>query len=408
MITAHAKEVASLLAPTTKTMRELVTRAENLPLDVLRWKGLSDKDQSAAQQAADGAQSLQQKHNLLPSQSQRAFWKAYANLLRLMGPAQDTHCRTILHTLAQERPDPEVCFDLGLLHKTYGRWSDAHRWFGLALEHVSLAPPSDPSLGTPTRRAVLWNLAICATAMGDLPQAEGHWEPLGLCGQSPPSAWVRVPALSDTAPSDRQAPTSDAHAFFEAVPVQCLSPCHGIVVAPPRHAEALSYGDTVVWDGKPVGMQESADGTAPVFPLLEVCSKGTAKVFETLVLGDPAPLVSALGSTATWFPFRKATPTSHCPVADDMATRSQSSPGSDPSGPPQEGRVVLHDPAAASVLCDRLEFLRRSPGSTKYAIQGLHALVGDSPAEGRERVRWSQLDRAPAPPNTPGAHGDAS
>lgn len=195
------------------------------------------------------------------------------NALRLCGPNRDAEAQEAFTCAIELDPDRgEWWYDAGLLDKWRGRFDEGFRANELARMHMG------------PERAVLWNLAICATAIGKAEEAVQAWRGLDVEARIDharsmpyvaglPSLLVRV--LSRTPASDATSQLPDRVVGFELVWVAPLSPCHGVVQSPTFRDAPIDYGDLVLWDGAPVAAHETAEnGRVPVFALLEVLRPG--------------------------------------------------------------------------------------------------------------------------------------
>jgi len=204
------------------------------------------------------------------------------NALRLCGPGHDADAQEAFRrALELDGRRGSWWYDAGLLHKWRGRFTEGLRANQMALDHA--AP----------RRAALWNLAICATGLGDGEVARRAWSELGMPAQTDPNTnmplveglpplLVRV--LSRPSPVDgtSELPTGVG---FELVWVAPLSPCHGVVQSPTFRDAPIDYGDLVLWDGAPVAEHRiSAPDSVPVFPLLEILGRGDERRWPFVAL----------------------------------------------------------------------------------------------------------------------------
>jgi hypothetical protein len=198
------------------------------------------------------------------------------NALRICGPNRDEEAREAFTRAVEIDPERgEWWYDAGLLDKWRGRFDDGFAANELALMHMG------------PERPVLWNLAICATAIGKAEEAVEAWEALGVQARIDhgrdmpyvadlPPLLLRV--LSRTPETDATSQLPDKAVGFELVWVAPLSPCHGVVQSPTFRDAPIDYGDLVLWDGAPVAAHETIDqGTVPVFPLLEILRHGAER-----------------------------------------------------------------------------------------------------------------------------------
>jgi hypothetical protein len=195
------------------------------------------------------------------------------NALRLCGPGRDAEAQEAFTRAIEIDPERgEWWYDAGLLDKWRGRFDE-----GYAANEQARMRMGD-------QRPVLWNLAICATALGKAEEAVEAWEEIGVAARLDqsrgmpyvaglPPMLVRV--LSRRSPTDGTSPHPDKTVGFELVWIAPLSPCHGVVQSPTFRDAPIDYGDLVLWDGAPVAAHRTASGdTVPVFPLLEVLRRG--------------------------------------------------------------------------------------------------------------------------------------
>ncbi|MGB5695157.1 MAG: tetratricopeptide repeat protein, partial [Polyangiales bacterium] len=195
------------------------------------------------------------------------------NALRLCGPGRDAEAQEAFTRAIELDPERgEWWYDAGLLDKWRGRFDDGYAANEQA--RMRLGP----------ERPVLWNLAICATALGKGEEAVEAWEELGVPARVDrsrgmpfvaglPPLLLRV--LSRTPPTDGTSQLQDKTVGFELVWVAPLSPCHGVVQSPTFRDAPIDYGDLVLWDGAPVAAHRALEGDAvPVFPLLEILRPG--------------------------------------------------------------------------------------------------------------------------------------
>jgi hypothetical protein len=205
------------------------------------------------------------------------------NALRMCGPGRDAEAQEAFTRAIELDPERgEWWYDAGLLDKWRGRFDDGY------------AANEQARMRMGPQRPVLWNLAICATALGKAEEAVEIWEELGVPARLDrsrgmpyvaglPPMLLRV--LSRTSPTDGTSPLPDKTVGFELVWIAPLSPCHGVVQSPTFRDAPIDYGDLVLWDGAPVAAhQTSAEDTVPVFPLLEILRPGNERRWSFVAL----------------------------------------------------------------------------------------------------------------------------
>ncbi|MET0342887.1 MAG: tetratricopeptide repeat protein, partial [Polyangiales bacterium] len=302
-----------------------------------------------------------------------------ADALRMMGPEYDDDAlKAYQVALAIDGQRGAWWFHLGLLHKARGRFRE-----GLEANQKAYARLGD-------QRPVLWNLAICATALGEGALALEAWQKLGIPGtlsasgmpfvENMPPLQIRVATLGEeTGQSD---PLPARAVTFEVLWVQPLSPCHGVVQSPTARRASVDYGDVVLWDGAPVKMSRvrAPDGSArevPVFPLLWILRPGDERRLRFVGMQKQAGMVDALAEA-----LGEETPL----VVYD--TRS----GADGSSL-FYGKLIAPAEVALPALRSKLEAeLRARPGLT-LAVPSLLELIGDTHAAGKAHQAWGGIER---------------
>ena len=215
------------------------------------------------------------------------------NALRLCGPDRDAEAQESFTCAIELDPDRgEWWYDAGLLDKWRGRFDEGFAANELARMHLG------------DERPVLWNLAICATAVGKAEEAVDAWLEMGIDARVDrsrgmpyvaglPPLLLRV--LSRTPATDATSQLPDKSVGFELVWVAPLSPCHGVVQSPTFREAPIDYGDLVLWDGAPVAAHDTVDhGTVPVFPLLEILRHGAERRWPFVALEREPGALEAL------------------------------------------------------------------------------------------------------------------
>lgn len=319
------------------------------------------------------------------------------NALRKLGPGRRADAVEALEAAIALEPRGEWELDLSIVHKEA-------RAFDRALEHAGRARAA---LGE--RKGVLWNLAIAATACGDSEAAAEAWRALGL---SPVVSEGALPRVDDLPPAQVRLPTLgpelDAHAFipegavgFEAVWVQPLSPCHGVVRSPTHREARADFGDVVLWDGAPVAFVERDGAPIPRFPVLTVLWEGDERRFRFLAMqqeeGQVEALATALPSDVVLYSHGERVEVL-CPrcAAGDTFTKHEHLPA-------EEHRIVfgkLIVPAARELreVADALSAARREHAGVLLALPGLFETLGDTADAGKHHKRWGAIERAAARP----------
>ncbi|MFO0693378.1 MAG: hypothetical protein U0230_07475 [Polyangiales bacterium] len=317
------------------------------------------------------------------------------NALRLSGPNEDAAAQqAFADALALDREKGGWWFDLALLHKWRGRFQQ-----GFECNLRAQARLGDT-------RAVLFNLGICATAIGDGNVAGLCWKKLGFPVDLHPKSGhaivedlppMQIRVLSKGTGYGFDGPVPDQAVGFEVVWVQPLSPCHGVVATPTFREAPIDYGDVVLWDAAPVAVVQGESGPVPRFPLLEILRRGDEKRFRFVGLeqrqGDTEALAESLPEGTVVY-VHEARVEHVCPTcASGDAWKKHE------HLPPQETRIVYGKmcvPGGTS-LADfrvRLEGVIGKNGRVQLAIPGLYELLGDSKRAGQEHQAWRGIERS--------------
>lgn len=213
-----------------------------------------------------------------------ALHAALARALTLVGPAVDDDALHAWETALTAHPeDGEGWFGLARLHTLRGRWRK-----GLEASQHALTLLDVP--------AVRWNLALCATALGEAEVAAQAWQALehpahvtleggAVVPDLPPVEVCLTPA---TLGLDGQPAGGDWQ--VEAVWVQPLSPAHGRLVHPTRLPGPADFDDVVLWDAEPESFRPVDGRDVPRFVALAVLRAGRAQTLPV----------------AGWLPYPKA------------------------------------------------------------------------------------------------------
>jgi len=304
-----------------------------------------------------------------------------ADCLRMMGPEQDEDALSAYKlALAIDGTRGSWWFNLGLLHKWRGRFRE-----GLEANQKAFA-----RLGA--QRPVLWNLAICATALGEGKLALEAWDKLGIRGElssggmpyvpDMPPMMVRVATLGEeTGQGD---PLPQKAVTFEVLWVQPLSPCHGVVQSPTARKASVDYGDVVLWDGAPVRMNRvtTAEGQTrdvPVFPLLWILRPGDERRLRFVGMQKQRGMVQEVASKLG--------------EGTELVVYDERSSGSTDSQHLFYGKLIVPADRDLQAVRQALETeLRTRPGLT-LSVPQLYELIGDTPAAGKAHQAWGGIER---------------
>lgn len=187
-----------------------------------------------------------------------------STVARVCGRSRDAACERAHQVLTL--PDPPRWVDVynhGLFLKIRGRFAES-----MAANERAMA------LGGADDDAVVWNLGIAATAIGEGERALGLWrEKLGAVLELgadglPTGTWPACQVRLAEHPLAERSVDQDGPGLEETVWVQRLSPCHGRIRSALFNDLGVDYGDVVLFDGAPVVVRRRGDREVPVYPHL--------------------------------------------------------------------------------------------------------------------------------------------
>jgi tetratricopeptide (TPR) repeat protein len=330
----------------------------------------------------------------LPAELAAFLHMARGNALRLLGRHDDALAemqRAI--ALAPERGG--FFQNLAILHK-------ARRSFA---EGLAAAERAHAALGD--RPAVLWNVAICATAVGDGARAAQALEALGHAAEVAdsgmpfvdglPPVQVRVATLG-AGYGDSRVP--EQAVGFEALWVTPISPCHGVVSSPSFRSASVDYGDVVLWDAIPVGAVVHEGHRVVRLPLLAVLKRGDERRLRFVALQQQAREIAALardmpaGGTLFVHEERIEQLCARCASGEHMQKHAHE--------PPEEhrlayGKLVIDAARDLGEFRTGLEAAQRRHPGVRLIVPELHELLGETEAAGKAHTLWRSLERSVGP-----------
>lgn len=236
---------------------------------------------------------------------------------------------------------------------------------------------------------VIWNLGICATALGDGATALEQWRrigctvasgddglPVGRFGPAQVRLAQRPLAVRDAALDD---PGGQ-----ETVWIERLSPCHGRVVSALVDDLGVDYGDVVLHDGVPVGTLRAEGRSAPIFPHLLTLRREAWPNFAFAGTqqraGQIAELGSRLGGGAELYVHTEYV-RMLCPDCAGGEAHAHEAP----FHPVVRGKLVV--PRGVPLDAVGAALLRETGGSTsaRVLVPDLWAALGDHP---RAEAEW--------------------
>jgi hypothetical protein len=297
-----------------------------------------------------------------------------ADCLRMMGPDHDEDALNAYKVaLAIDDRRGSWWFNLGLLHKWRGRFRE-----GLDANQKAYA-----RLGA--QRHVLWNLAICATALGEGKLALEAWQKIGVQGElsaggmpyvpDMPPMQVRVATLGEETGQNDPLPAQAV--TFEVLWVQPLSPCHGVIQSPTARRASVDYGDVVLWDGAPVRLNRVGERDVPVFPLLWILRPGDERRLRFVGMEKQRGAAEALdlGEDTKLVVFDR-----------------RSSPAGDAHL--FYGKLIVPGARDLNEVRRALETGLRTKAGLTLAVPQLYELLGDAPQAGKAHQAWGGIERS--------------
>jgi tetratricopeptide (TPR) repeat protein len=309
--------------------------------------------------------------------------------------------------LAHRYPEAEAAYDKALaLDPKNGDW-----WFNFGLLHkaqgdfaraLGATQKAAESLGA--RRGVLWNIALCATALGQGKVAAEAMRALGFKADVLDSGMpyvdglppVQVRIATRGSGHGYAGPELDSSVLFELVWVSPASPFHGVVQTPTFREGSVDYGDLVLWDGTLVGMIEHEGKPTPRFALLSKLRDGGERRFRFIALeqeeGDVARCAAELPEPVHIF-MQRAQVEMLCPrcaSGDHMHKHTHQTP--EPHRLVYGKLIVPADLDLRGFQTDFNAYVRKHP-NVQFVIPGLHEALGETQAAGKAHQLWRGLER---------------
>jgi len=186
------------------------------------------------------------------------------------GTAEAAHRRL----LALTPDDPFAHYNYGLFLKTRGRFAE-----GLEANRRALELFSEPN------DAAQWNFGICATGAGAAEDALEMWLQIGQkirMGRFglPDGSYPQCKVGLVERPLARRPAEQDDPGAEEAIWVERLSPCHGIIRSVLYQELGADYGDVVLFDGAPITYHRYGDEQVPVFPQIATLRRSGYRFYD--------------------------------------------------------------------------------------------------------------------------------
>jgi tetratricopeptide (TPR) repeat protein len=344
----------------------------------------------AAQLAAQGLATLTDDQRRAPEIG--GYWlMTHANALRL-AHLHDEADTTYAAALALDPNNGDWWFNAGLLYK-------AQHDFARGLDAAERARTL---LGD--RRGVLWNIAICATALG---RGQVAVDALRVLGFAPQLTAAGMPFVDNLPALQVRVATRgggigfggaelDRGVAFELVWVSPASPVHGVVQTPTFREASVDYGDLVLWDGTPIGITEHEGKPVPRFPLLSRLRPGDERKLRFIALEQAEGDVQRMGETlpdgALLFAHRAKVEhlCSRCASGEHMQKHEHTAPE------PHRlvyGKMIVPSTIDLAAFRRALDaHLARHP-RVQIVMPSLYEALGETAIAGKAHQIWRGLER---------------
>jgi hypothetical protein len=360
----------------------LTSRAEQRPFDE---EPLPD---GAAQIAVDLLRGIEAMALRASREERIDYFSNLAMAMRMTGSQDDQAALDAMNRAIDLDPrSAELCYKIGLLHKWRGRWAE-----GVEANRRAL------TLGSDTE-AVRWNLAICATGLGDLDTVMDMSKHLGLSvsrgddglpfGRFAP-VQVRISSLGQGI--DPQAHIPGTHANFENVWIERRGICHGAIVSATYHDLCADYGDVVLFDGAPVGYRVDGQSRVPRFPLLQKIRDGAYRRYRFAAVQTKGGAVKALeprfphgtdvyvhDEQVRWTCEDCARGEEHIDHADARESFVVT------------GKLIVPADADAHAFAGELQRVHREVSGIRIACPALYEALGDQEMASAERKAFDEI-----------------
>ena len=398
------REVLRGLAESWGTDWQLTLLAASLLIEQAGRRGMDEPTLTEDGPASWAARALQRSLDALGDAERKDadvaghLYATLGNALRLCGPGRDDEAQEAFTRAIEIDPERgEWWYDAGLLDKWRGRFDEGY------------AANEQARMRMGPQRPVLWNLAICATALGKAEEAVEVWEEIGVPARLDrardmpyvaglPPMVLRV--LSRTSPADGTASLPDKAVGFELVWTAPLSPCHGVVQSPTFGDAPIDYGDLVLWDGAPVAAhQVSAEEAVPVFPLLEVLRPGDERRWAFVALEREPEALEGLEQAlpeGTRVFVQQERVGHHCPACEAGEAHEHQEAGSATATAAAtaglaRGKVIVQrtqDLEAFRTAWEAATGVR----ALSVSLPALYEELGDSKRAGQEHQAWRGIE----------------
>jgi tetratricopeptide (TPR) repeat protein len=305
---------------------------------------------------------------------------------RVLGRGWDAVAERAHLELIELTPDRwQNHFHLGLFYKTRGRFAE-----GMAANQRAIELGSDLD-------GVVWNLGICATAVGEADIALEAWQSLGqkikLGRFGLPDGGYRAAKvrLAEFPLAEREAGQGPGRS--ETIWIERVSPCHGIIRSALFADIGLDYGDVVMFDGAAITFHTYDKDRVPVFPHLATLSRQGYQIFELAGTQEREDQIAALSMELA----DEAVVYVHSETFGHLCDACFDDPDHEHADDPSKvrgvvtGKLCAPPGLAARALRDQLDKALESEPDVTLFVPELTLAAGDFERAERERSRLSTL-----------------
>ncbi len=198
-----------------------------------------------------------------------------ANAARMMARQGDDIAERSYRRLTEINPQNSAYqYNLGLFYKTRGRFEE-----GMEANRSAARLTEEPV------ESIEWNLGICATGAGKGELALAVWKRMDQTIEMgrfdlPEGPYPQCKVKLAERPLAERSADADDPGLQEAIWIERLSPCHGIVRSVLYQDLGVDFGDVVLFDGAPITYHTYGETKVAVFPHLATLIRRNYSFFD--------------------------------------------------------------------------------------------------------------------------------
>ncbi len=198
-----------------------------------------------------------------------------ATAARLMARQGDDIAERSYRRLTEINPQKSAYhYNLGLFYKTRGRFQE-----GMEANQIAARLAEEPI------ESIEWNLGICATGAGKGELALDVWKRMDQRIEMgrfdlPEGPYPQCKVKLAERPLAERNMDADNPGLEEAIWIERLSPCHGIVRSVLYQDLGVDFGDVVLFDGAPITYHTYGEIQVAVFPHLATLVRQNYRFFD--------------------------------------------------------------------------------------------------------------------------------